>query len=231
MSYTAQLNEEFKDLSLQESFETLLKMNFESIVFSTSFGQEDQVLTDIIFKRKYPIKIITLDTGRLFQATYKVHEEVINKYNNSIVTYFPNQNEIEKLINQKGPNSFYASTENRKECCLIRKVKPLQRALKGADLWITGLRKEQSQRRQSVNLFEYDDAFGLIKFNPLANWKLNEIEEYLNKNEVPQNELHKQGYLSIGCEPCTRALKPGENIREGRWWWEQSKKECGLHLN
>ena len=213
MSYTAQLNEEFKDLSLQESFETLLKMNFESIVFSTSFGQEDQVLTDIIFKRKYPIKIITLDTGRLFQATYKVHEEVLNKYNNSIVTYFPNQNEIEKLINQKGPNSFYASTENRKECCLIRKVKPLQRALKGADLWITGLRKEQSQRRQSVNLFEYDDAFGLIKFNPLANWKLNEIEEYLNKNEVPQNELHKQGYLSIGCEPCTRALKPGENIR------------------
>ena len=231
MSYTAQLNEEFKDLSLQESFETLLKMNFESIVFSTSFGQEDQVLTDIIFKRKYPIKIITLDTGRLFQATYKVNEEVLNKYNNSIVTYFPNQNEIEKLINQKGPNSFYASTENRKECCLIRKVKPLQRALKGADLWITGLRKEQSQRRQSVNLFEYDDAFGLIKFNPLANWKLNEIEEYLNKNEVPQNELHKQGYLSIGCEPCTRALKPGENIREGRWWWEQSKKECGLHLN
>ena len=231
MSYTAQLNEEFKDLSLQESFETLLKMNFESIVFSTSFGQEDQVLTDIIFKRKYPIKIITLDTGRLFQATYKVHEEVLNKYNNSIVTYFPNQNEIEKLINQKGPNSFYASTENRKECCLIRKVKPLQRALKGADLWITGLRKEQSQRRQSVNLFEYDDAFGLIKFNPLANWKLNEIEEYLNKNEVPQNELHKQGYLSIGCEPCTRALKPGEKIREGRWWWEQSKKECGLHLN
>ena len=231
MSYTTKLNEEFKNLTLQKSFDQLLKMNFKSIIFTTSFGQEDQVLTDIIFKNKYPIKVVTLDTGRLFQATYKVYEENSKKYNRPIITYFPNQNEIEQLVTQKGPNSFYTSVENRKECCLIRKVKPLQRALKGADLWITGLRREQSLGRQNLSHFEYDDAFGLIKFNPLANWTLNETEDYLLENQVPQNELHQEGFLSIGCEPFTRALKPGEEIRAGRWWWENSKKECGLHLN
>ena len=225
------LNQQFAPLSLEEAFETLSTLGFKNIAFSTSLGQEDQVLTDVIFKNNHPIKVFTLDTGRLFEQTYDVLDKTQKKYKKSISSFAPNNNELETLLDSKGPYSFYDSIENRKECCSIRKINPLQKALKGVDLWITGLRSSQSNSRSTLSFFSYDDAFGLPKFNPLVNWTLEEVENYLEQNNVPQNSLHKKGFVSIGCEPCTRAVKPGEDIRSGRWWWEESKKECGLHLN
>lgn len=225
------LNQQFASLSLEEAFETLSTLGFKNIAFSTSLGQEDQVLTDVIFKNNHPIKVFTLDTGRLFEQTYDVLDKTQKKYNKSISSFAPDNNELEALLDSKGPYSFYDSIENRKECCSIRKINPLQKALKGVDLWITGLRASQSNSRSTLSFFSYDDAFGLPKFNPLVNWTLEEVENYLEQNNVPQNSLHKKGFVSIGCEPCTRAVKPGEDIRSGRWWWEESKKECGLHLN
>ncbi len=225
------LNQQFASLSLEEAFETLSTLGFKNIAFSTSLGQEDQVLTDVIFKNNHPIKVFTLDTGRLFEQTYDVLDKTLEKYNKSISSFAPDNNELEALLDSKGPYSFYDSIENRKECCSIRKINPLQKALKGVGLWITGLRASQSNSRSTLSFFSYDDAFGLPKFNPLVNWTLEEVENYLEQNNVPQNSLHKKGFVSIGCEPCTRAVKPGEDIRSGRWWWEESKKECGLHLN
>ena len=225
------LNQQFASLSLEEAFETLSTLGFKNIAFSTSLGQEDQVLTDVIFKNNHPIKVFTLDTGRLFEQTYDVLDKTLEKYNKSISSFAPDNDELEALLDSKGPYSFYDSIENRKECCSIRKINPLQKALKGVDLWITGLRASQSNSRSTLSFFSYDDAFGLPKFNPLVNWTLKEVENYLEQNNVPQNSLHKKGFVSIGCEPCTRAVKPGEDIRSGRWWWEESKKECGLHLN
>ena len=225
------LNQQFAPLSLEEAFETLSTLGFKNIAFSTSLGQEDQVLTDVIFKNNHPIKVFTLDTGRLFEQTYDVLDKTQKKYNKSISSFAPDNNELEALLDSKGPYSFYDSIENRKECCSIRKINPLQKALKGVDLWITGLRASQSNSRSTLSFFSYDDAFGLPKFNPLVNWTLEEVENYLEQNNVPQNSLHNKGFVSIGCEPCTRAVKPGEDIRSGRWWWEESKKECGLHLN
>ena len=225
------LNQQFASLYLEEAFETLSTLGFKNIAFSTSLGQEDQVLTDVIFKNNHPIKVFTLDTGRLFEQTYDVLDKTLEKYNKSISSFAPDNNELEALLDSKGPYSFYDSIENRKECCSIRKINPLQKALKGVDLWITGLRASQSNSRSTLSFFSYDDAFGLPKFNPLVNWTLEEVENYLEQNNVPQNSLHKKGFVSIGCEPCTRAVKPGEDIRSGRWWWEESKKECGLHLN
>lgn len=225
------LNQQFASLSLEKAFETLSTLGFKNIAFSTSLGQEDQVLTDVIFRNSHPIKVFTLDTGRLFEQTYDVLDKTQKKYNKSISSFAPDNNELEALLDSKGPYSFYDSIENRKECCSIRKINPLQKALKGVDLWITGLRASQSNSRSTLSFFSYDDAFGLPKFNPLVNWTLEEVENYLEQNNVPQNSLHKKGFVSIGCEPCTRAVKPGEDIRSGRWWWEESKKECGLHLN
>ena len=225
------LNQQFASLSLEKAFETLSTLGFKNIAFSTSLGQEDQVLTDVIFRNNHPIKVFTLDTGRLFEQTYDVLDKTQKKYNKSISSFAPDNNELEALLDSKGPYSFYDSIENRKECCSIRKINPLQKALKGVDLWITGLRSSQSNSRSTLSFFSYDDAFGLPKFNPLVNWTLEEVENYLEQNNVPENSLHKKGFVSIGCEPCTRAVKPGEDIRSGRWWWEESKKECGLHLN
>ena len=225
------LNQQFASLSLEKAFETLSTLGFKNIAFSTSLGQEDQVLTDVIFKNNHPIKVFTLDTGRLFEQTYDILDKTQKKYNKSISSFAPDNNELEALLDSKGPYSFYDSIENRKECCSIRKINPLQKALKGVGLWITGLRASQSNSRSTLSFFSYDDAFGLPKFNPLVNWTLEEVENYLEQNNVPQNSLHKKGFVSIGCEPCTRAVKPGEDIRSGRWWWEESKKECGLHLN
>ena len=225
------LNQQFASLSLEKAFETLSTLGFKNIAFSTSLGQEDQVLTDVIFKNNHPIKVFTLDTGRLFEKAYDVLDKTQKKYNKSIFSFAPDNNELEILLDSKGPYSFYDSIENRKECCSIRKINPLLKALKGVDLWITGLRASQSNSRSTLSFFSYDDAYGLPKFNPLVNWTLEEVENYLEQNNVPQNSLHKKGFVSIGCEPCTRAVKPGEDIRSGRWWWEESKKECGLHLN
>jgi phosphoadenosine phosphosulfate reductase len=165
----------------------------------------------------------------LFQETYDVFHRTIKKYKVAIQTYFPEAAAVEKLLSEKGPNSFYESVENRKECCFIRKVAPLTKALKGNAIWITGLRAEQSENRNDLAAFEYDAHFDIIKFNPLLKWTLAEVQKYIDDNNIPQNALHKQGFVSIGCAPCTRAIAKGEDIRAGRWWWESSHKECGLH--
>lgn len=218
-----------KDFSIEETLAFLADEYKGKVVFSTSFGQEDQVITDLIGKNQLPITIFTLDTGRLFQETYDVFHRTKKKYKTDIKVYFPEAKAVEELLEKKGPNSFYESVENRKECCFIRKVVPLKKALAGNEVWITGLRAEQSDNRQNFDLFEYDDNFKIIKFNPLLKWTLKEVEDYLDKNNVPQNALHKKGFVSIGCAPCTRAILPGEDIRAGRWSWESSHKECGLH--
>jgi phosphoadenosine phosphosulfate reductase len=218
-----------KEFSIEETLAFLANEYKNKVVFSTSFGQEDQVITALIATNNLPITIFTLDTGRLFQETYDVFDQTLRKYKIDIKTYFPEAFAVEELLNKKGPNSFYESVQNRKECCFIRKVAPLTRALKGNAIWITGLRAEQSENRNDLNLFEYDANFAIIKFNPLLKWNLKEVEDYLETNNVPQNTLHKKGFVSIGCAPCTRAIEEGEDIRAGRWWWESSHKECGLH--
>ena len=223
------LLEKTKDFSIEETLSFLADEYKDKVVFSTSFGQEDQVITALIAKNNLPITIFTLDTGRLFQETYDVFHKTVKKYKVAIQTYFPEASQVENLINTKGPNSFYESVENRKECCYIRKVVPLTKALKGNSVWITGLRAEQSENRNDLHLFEYDEKFEIIKFNPLLKWTLEEVQKYIDDNNVPQNSLHKKGFVSIGCAPCTRAIAPGEDIRAGRWSWESSHKECGLH--
>ena len=215
--------------SIAETLAFLANEYKDKVVFSTSFGQEDQVITALIAENNLPVTIFTLDTGRLFQETYDVFHKTLKKYEIDIKTYFPEAIAVEDLLNKKGPNSFYESVENRKECCFIRKVAPLTKALKGNSIWITGLRAEQSENRNDLAAFEYDANFKLIKFNPLLKWTLKEVEDFLENNNVPQNVLHKKGFVSIGCAPCTRAITPGEDIRAGRWWWESSHKECGLH--
>ena len=223
------LLEKTANFSIEETLIFLANEYKGKVVFSTSFGQEDQVITALIASNDLPITIFTLDTGRLFQETYDVFHKTLKKYKKEIKVFFPEASAVEKLLKEKGPNSFYESVENRKQCCHIRKVAPLTKALKGNAIWITGLRAEQSENRSNLDFFEYDAHFDIIKFNPLLKWTLKEIEDYLEKNNVPQNALHKQGFVSIGCAPCTRAITPDENIRAGRWWWESSHKECGLH--
>ena len=223
------LSEKTKGFSIEETLAFLDNEYKGKVVFSTSFGQEDQVITALIATNDLAITIFTLDTGRLFQETYDVFHKTLKKYKKEIKVCFPEASAVEKLLEEKGPNSFYDSVENRKECCFIRKVAPLTKALKGNAIWITGLRAEQSENRHNLDLFEYDAHFDIIKFNPLLKWTLKEVSAYLEKNNVPQNALHKQGFVSIGCAPCTRAITAGEDIRAGRWWWESSHKECGLH--
>lgn len=199
------------------------------IVFSTSLGQEDQVITDAIFRNNIPIRIFTLDTGRMFPETYDLLDKTVARYKSPIEIYFPESSDIEAYVREKGINAFYESVENRKLCCGIRKVKPLNRALQGAKVWITGLRAEQSPNRKSMNMIEWDEERALYKFNPLLNWSYPAVLEYLENYFVPSNPLHEKGFISIGCAPCTRAIEPGEDPRAGRWWWESSQKECGLH--
>ncbi len=201
-------------------------------VFTTSLGIEDQVITDVIFSNNLDIKVVTLDTGRLFEETYKVLNRTLERYGKSIQVFYPKHEPVEKMITEKGPLSFYLSVENRKECCSIRKVEPLKRALAGNECWITGLRASQSENRQDLDFFVWDAGFKLIKFNPLLNWSLEDCQKYVKENNVPYNVLHDRGFVSIGCSPCTRAIQPGEDFRAGRWWWEDnSKKECGLHTH
>jgi phosphoadenosine phosphosulfate reductase len=225
----AKWNLDMPELSLKEAFEYILKKNLGKLIFTTSFGQEDQLLIHHIAKEKLPIKVVTLDTGRLFQETYNVFHKTRLLYGTDIQSFYPKSEEIEELILKKGPNSFYESIENRKECCDIRKVKPLKKALEGASIWITGLRASQNDNRELLSFFEFDSVFNIIKFNPLLHWNLEEVGQYLKKYKVPENSLHKKGYVSIGCAPCTRAIQEGESPRAGRWWWESSHKECGLH--
>ena len=217
-------------LSLPErlkQIETLFVGN--NIVFSTSFGQEDQAITHAIASQKLNIEIFTLDTGRQFQESYELIDLTVKKLAFSLKTYFPNTSAVENLVETKGFNSFYTSVENRKECCYIRKIEPLNRALQKADVWITGLRAEQSDNRADMPMIEWDAQKNLYKINPIIDWSFETLENYLAEYKVPQNPLHKKGFISIGCAPCTRAIAAGEHPRAGRWWWENSQKECGLH--
>jgi phosphoadenosine phosphosulfate reductase len=210
----------------------ILSEKFEGeIVFSTSFGIEDQVITDFIFNNNLPIKIFTLDTGRNFQETYSTWNKTLLKYKKTIDVFYPNTEGVEKLVREKGPNSFYDSVENRKECCYIRKVEPLNRALKNQKIWITGIRAEQSANRLDMSNLEWDGGHNLVKYHPLFDWSFEEVKHYVRENGIPYNPLHDKGFVSIGCAPCTRAIQAGEDFRAGRWWWEDaSKKECGLHV-
>jgi len=224
------LNSILSKKSIVEKLNFLVEKYPGKIVFTTSFGYEDQVITDIIFRNNFNIKVVTLDTGRLFPETYKVYNSTLDKYKRPIAIYFPPTDKVEEMVNKKGPFSFYESLENRKECCFIRKVIPLKRALAGNEIWITGLRASQSENRSDLQEFEWDESNQIVKYNPLLDWSLDETIDYIKENNVPYNVLHDKGFVSIGCQPCTRAIKPGEDFRAGRWWWEQnSGKECGLH--
>jgi phosphoadenosine phosphosulfate reductase len=230
MILTGDQIQEIEAASPSEAIRKMAELFPGNTVFSSSLGQEDQLLTDIIFKNHLPVKVFTIDTGRLFNETYELIDRTIARYKQPIHIYFPEAGDVEAFVLEKGVNSFYESVENRKECCFIRKVKPLARALKGAKVWITGLRAEQSDNRKDMSMIEWDEKRELYKFNPLINWTYDEMVAYLKENNVPYNPLHDNGFISIGCAPCTRAIEPGEDARAGRWWWETSKKECGLHV-
>ena len=207
-----------------------VEKNFTPAVFANSFGAEDMVLTDLIAKFFRRIEVFTLDTGRLPQETFLLMEQIANRYSLPIKVYFPASSDVENYVAQHGPNAFYESVERRKECCRIRKVEPFKRAVQGKAAWITGVRREQATTRAGLSESEFDNAYGLHKFSPLLEWNLEDVWAYIRKFEVPYNELHDKGYPSIGCAPCTRATVPGEDIRAGRWWWENpTHKECGLH--
>jgi len=204
---------------------------FPAITFANSFGAEDMVLTDVIVREQLPIEIFSLDTGRLPVETYTLMAETENKYGIKLKVYFPKHEAVEEYVQTKGINAFYESIELRKACCYMRKVEPLGRALKGKQAWITGMRAEQAVTRANLPIQEYDAGNKLEKFNPLSDWTEQEIWAYIRMNDVPYNKLHDAFYPSIGCAPCTRAVAMGEDVRAGRWWWENPEnKECGLHV-
>ena len=221
------------DFESKTAFELLqwAESNYKRVGLASSFGLEDMVLIDMVSKLGKKIILFTLDTGRLHEETYETMERVRSKYGLSISVYYPREEDVAQLTTQKGFYSFRESLENRKECCRIRKVEPLERALSTLDAWITGLRREQSVTRTDIpKVAEDTDHPPLFKISPLADWSADQVAEYLEKNKVPVNPLHKKNYPSIGCAPCTRPVLPGEDIRAGRWWWENPEhKECGLH--
>ena len=210
---------------------TMLAEHFgDNATFSTSFGLEDQIISHFIFEHQLPIRVFTLDTGRNFQETYSTWNKTLLRYGQPIEVYAPHGASVEALLRQKGPNSFYESVANRKECCHIRKVEPLARALAGRRVWVTGIRAEQSANRQHMHRAEWDEGHQLVKVHPLFDWTWAQCVAFAQANGVPVNPLHQQGFVSIGCAPCTRAIAPGEDFRAGRWWWENADaKECGLH--
>jgi len=207
-----------------------IETEYVPAVFTTSFGAEDMVLFDLI-ARDYPcIAIVTLDTGRLPEETYRIWQAATEKYRRKVEAYFPEATVVEQYVRIHGVNAFYDSVAQRKECCHIRKVLPLARALSGKRAWVTGLRRAQAVTRKDLPVVEFDADHRLQKFSPLADWTEDDVWNYIRANDVPYNALHQRGYPSIGCAPCTRAIEPGEDVRAGRWWWEGAAgKECGLH--
>ena len=204
---------------------------FPSITFANSFGAEDMVLTDIIMREKLSIEIFSLDTGRLPAETYTLMAEVERTYDSKLKVYFPQHEVVENYVQTKGINAFYESIDLRKACCHMRKVEPLKRALNGKQAWITGMRAEQASTRANLPVQEFDEGNQLEKFNPLSDWTEQEVWAYISLHEVPYNKLHDAFYPSIGCAPCTRSVAMGEDVRAGRWWWEDpTNKECGLHV-
>lgn len=217
---------------LEKQLAMLVGMFPKSIRFSTSFSKEDQAITFAITNHAPAISMFTLDTGRLFEETYSTWSATVERLGAKIEVFTPDEINLQNFLTKKGPNAFYESVENRMECCHIRKVEPLIRALKGADIWVTGLRKSHSPDRADLPQVEWDESHGLIKVHPLLYWSDLELDGYLVQNNIPVNRLHAKGFPSIGCAPCTRAVGPGEDFRSGRWWWENAqKKECGLHIH
>jgi len=226
----AQWNEEMKDLSPMDVIGYFLQQFGEHIVLSTSLGLEDQVISEKVLRQKKDTEVFTLDTGRLFPETYDLIARTNKFFGIRMKTYFPEPAKVEEIVAAKGINLFYDSVENRKLCCSVRKVAQLPRAFKDKQAWICGLRKDQSVSRFFNKMVEWDGNNGLVKINPLINWTEKEVWDYIKKHNIPYNLLHDRGFPSIGCEPCTRAIEPGEDIRAGRWWWENElHKECGLH--
>ncbi len=223
-------NEQLKGKSPQDVLRFFVDVFRGKIIQSSSMGAEDQVITDMLMKIDKNIPVFTLDTGRMFQETYNLIADTNKKYGIRISLYFPEKEAVEKMVREKGPNLMYESVENRKLCCRLRKTEPVKRALKDKDAWISGIRKDQSVTRFFNKICEWDETFGALKINPLLEWTEKQVWDYIRENNVPYNVLHDQGYPSIGCAPCTRAVQPGEPPRAGRWWWEEeTKKECGLH--
>lgn len=224
------LNQKFQNSTAQEITEYFIKEYGQDAALSSSLGAEDQVLTDVVLKVDKSANIFTLDTGRLHPETYDVMDATNLKYGVKLNVFFPLNEKVEELYQKQGINGHFESIENRKNCCNIRKMEPLRRALKPLKVWITGLRAAQSVTRTDMPVVEYDENFEVIKVNPLINWSEEDVWNYIKQNNVPYNKLHDQGFPSIGCAPCTRAIKDGEDIRAGRWWWENPEhKECGLH--
>lgn len=224
------LNEEFEKKDPQEVLSYFLREYKGRIALSSSLGIEDQVLTHMVCNIDNSTKVFTLDTGRLFPETYSLIDKTNKHFGINLHVYFPEASNVENMVRSKGINLFYDSIENRKQCCNVRKIEPLKRAFKGLDVWICGLRKDQSITRFFSNMIEWDEANGLLKINPLINWNEKKVWEYIRTHHIPYNELHDKSFPSIGCQPCTRAVAAGEDIRSGRWWWEAPEhKECGLH--
>jgi len=231
-NYVSQIAEQAQALSIEEVISQLVKQFPGKVTFSTSFSYEDQLITHKIVTNNFPVSIFTLDTGRLFEETYSVWSATNERYHTKIRAYYPDHNLLEPYVAEHGPNSFYESVEERKTCCFFRKVEPLKRALKDKEIWITGLRAEHSASRHDMPPVEWDESNQIIKYHPILHWTTKEVKDYINEFNIPYNILHDRGFVSIGCAPCTRAIKPGEDFRAGRWWWEDNtKKECGLHVH
>ncbi len=228
----AELTRRLETIGAHEIVSWAVRRFGERVTLASSFGAEDVVLIDMLSKTSTSPRVFLLDTGRLHQETYEVVDRIRGRYGIRIETYFPRTEAVQELMRTKGTGSFYESVESRKECCRIRKVEPLSRALADADAWITGLRRSQSVTRGDLPVIEVDESHGgILKISPLADWSDDQVWHYIRTHNVPYNRLHDQGYPSIGCAPCTRAVRPGEDIRAGRWWWESPEnKECGLHI-
>ncbi|MBU3928054.1 MAG: phosphoadenylyl-sulfate reductase [Bacteroidetes bacterium] len=229
-STIADWNDQLSGASAQQIVAFFLEKFKGKIALSTSLGLEDQVLTQMVADVDPSTRVFTLDTGRLFPEAYDLMDRTSKKYKINLEVFFPNAHEVEEMVAQKGINLFYDSIENRKLCCRLRKLVPLARAMKGLDAWITGLRREQSVTRENMQVVEWDAGNNMLKINPLIDWSEEQTWDYIKEHKIPVNPLHKKGFASIGCQPCTRAIEPGEDVRAGRWWWENPEtKECGLH--
>jgi phosphoadenosine phosphosulfate reductase len=227
---TNKLNGLLAGLSAEEILKYTFKEFNSKIAFASSLGLEDQVITHMIAQNCPEMTVFTLDTGRLFPETYELIDKTNARYKMKMKIFFPEASAVEEMVNTEGINLFFNSIENRKRCCGIRKTEPLKRALQGLDAWVTGLRNSQSVTRLNMQIAEWDDVNQLIKINPLIRWSEEDVKNYIKQNSIPYNILHDKGFPSIGCQPCTRAVSSGEDLRAGRWWWElPEQKECGLH--
>lgn len=230
MDSLAEIENSLEGLGIPEALRLFTNLFPNQVVFSTSMGQEAQVLADIIFANRLPVRVFTIDTGRLFAETLELIKATEQKYNCCIEVIRPDTEQVNQLVKERGVDCFYNSIDNRRECCRVRKLLPMAHAMKHMKVWVTGMRTAQSEYRSKLKKISWNATYGVIKFNPLVGWSLEEINQYLIANNVPFNKLHAKGYISIGCEPCTKSVEQGDTIRSGRWWWEKSEKECGLNL-